>query len=108
MLYEVITKNVNYFTRTMGNKETEILQVSAMVKRRIGNTGLDFNVSLGRLKVTDQVTGFQRRVITSYSIHYTKLYEASQTTTMETIRDKINANTRTVLEEVKRENIPLV
>ena len=57
-------------------------------------------------------------VITSYSIHYTKLYDAggvicasveyhggSQTAAMEEIHDKISANTRTMLEESKRKNI---
>ncbi len=61
-------KNVNYFTRTMGNKETEILQVSAMVERQTGTPGLDFKVSLGRLKVTDQVTGFQRRLVRGHKV----------------------------------------
>ncbi len=50
-------KNVNYFTRALSNKETEILEVC-------GTTTLkNFQVSWGRLKVTDRVTGFQKRLV---------------------------------------------
>ncbi|MFH1215872.1 MAG: DEAD/DEAH box helicase [Pseudomonadota bacterium] len=48
---------VNYFTRAMSNKETEILDVYASVQQ--GN----IRASLGCLRVTDQVTGFQRKLI---------------------------------------------
>lgn len=48
-------KNVNYFTRTMGNKTTEILEIYHTTRRH------NFCVSFGYLRVTDTVTGFQRR-----------------------------------------------
>ena len=68
--HEVIAsrKNVNYFTRTMGTKETEILQVLAMVERQAGETGTSYRVALGRLRVTDQVTGFQRRLVNGHRV----------------------------------------
>lgn len=50
-------KNVNYFTRTMGNKTTEILKTYHSVTRH------NFRVSFGYLRVTDTVTGFQRRLV---------------------------------------------
>lgn len=50
-------KNVNYFTRTMGNKTTEILKTYRTVVRE------NFRVSFGYLRVTDTVTGFQRRLV---------------------------------------------
>jgi len=50
-------KDVNYFTRTMGNKTTEILKT-------YNTTDLhNFRVSFGYLRVTDTVTGFQRRLV---------------------------------------------
>ncbi|MGD9949747.1 MAG: DEAD/DEAH box helicase [Desulfobulbus sp.] len=68
--HEVIAsrRNVNYFTRTMGNKETEILNVSAMVERQTGESDVRFRIALGRLKVTDQVTGFQRRLVSGHKV----------------------------------------
>lgn len=50
-------KNVNYFTRPLGDKETEILDV-------YGSTELlNFKASFGYLRVTDTVTGFQKRLV---------------------------------------------
>jgi DEAD/DEAH box helicase domain-containing protein len=48
-------KSVNYFTRTTGSKTTEILEIYDTA------TMDNFRVSFGRLRVTDTVTGFQRR-----------------------------------------------
>jgi DEAD/DEAH box helicase domain-containing protein len=52
-----VRKNVNYFTRTMGDKSTEILRTykTAILE--------NFRVSFGYLRVTDTVTGFQRRLV---------------------------------------------
>ena len=50
-------KNVNYFTRTLGNKTTEILKVYQTAEQD------NFRVSFGYLRVTDTVTGFQRRLV---------------------------------------------
>jgi len=50
-------KNVNYFTRTMGNKSTEILKTYQTAELH------NFRVSFGYLRVTDTVTGFQRRLV---------------------------------------------
>jgi DEAD/DEAH box helicase domain-containing protein len=52
-----VRKNVNYFTRTMGDKSTEILKIykTAILE--------NFRVSFGYLRVTDTVTGFQRRLV---------------------------------------------
>jgi len=52
-----IRKNVNYFTRAMGNKTTEILQTYQAADLH------NFKVSFGYLRVTDTVTGFQRRLV---------------------------------------------
>ncbi|OKY75928.1 MAG: DEAD/DEAH box helicase [Desulfobulbaceae bacterium DB1] len=48
---------LNYFTRAMSTKETEILDVHENVQ--LGN----IRASLGFLRVTDQVTGFQRKLL---------------------------------------------
>lgn len=61
-------KNVNYFTRTMGSKETEILQVIAVVERQAMDPSFSYRVSLGRLKVTDLVTGYQRRLVNGHKV----------------------------------------
>jgi DEAD/DEAH box helicase domain-containing protein len=45
---------VSYYTRPMGNKQTEIMEI--LEERRVLGTMAAF----GRLKVTDQVTGFER------------------------------------------------
>ena len=50
-------KNVNYFTRTMGSKTTEILKTYHTTEMH------NFRVSFGYLRVTDTVTGFQRRLV---------------------------------------------
>ena len=52
-----VRKNVNYFTRTMGSKTTEILKTYHTADRH------NFRVSFGYLRVTDTVTGFQRRLV---------------------------------------------
>ena len=52
-----VRKNVNYFTRTMGNKTTEILKTYESAEMH------NFRVSFGFLRVTDTVTGFQRRLV---------------------------------------------
>ena len=52
-----VRKNVNYFTRTMGSKTTEILNTYQTVDLHT------FRVSFGYLRVTDTVTGFQRRLV---------------------------------------------
>ncbi len=52
-----VRKNVNYFTRTMGNKSTEILKIYQTADLH------NFRVSFGYLRVTDTVTGFQRRLV---------------------------------------------
>ncbi|MBW2466073.1 MAG: DEAD/DEAH box helicase [Deltaproteobacteria bacterium] len=52
-----LRKNVNYFTRTLGSKTTEILQTYRTMDLH------NFRVSFGYLRVTDTVTGFQRRLV---------------------------------------------
>ena len=52
-----VRKNVNYFTRTMGSKTTEILKTYRSAEMH------NFRVSFGYLRVTDTVTGFQRRLV---------------------------------------------
>jgi len=56
-LVRVAPAHVNYFTRAMSSKETEIIDVYETVRH--GN----IRASLGYLRVTDQVTGFQRKRI---------------------------------------------
>jgi DEAD/DEAH box helicase domain-containing protein len=56
-LVRVAPAQVNYFTRAMSNKETEIINVYETVQQ--GN----IKASFGYLRVTDQVTGFQRKLI---------------------------------------------
>jgi DEAD/DEAH box helicase domain-containing protein len=53
----VIPKKLHYFTRAMGTKETEVLEVRARVEL------CSFTASLGRLRVTDTTTGFQKRLV---------------------------------------------
>ena len=50
-------ENVNYFTRTMGNKTTEILKIYETVSLK------NLRASFGYLRVTDTVTGYQRRLV---------------------------------------------
>lgn len=52
-----VRQKVNYFTRPMGSKTTEIL------KTRQSADLHNFRVSFGDLRVTDTVTGFQRRLV---------------------------------------------
>jgi len=52
-----VRKKVNYFTRTTGNKTTEILKTYHSADLH------NFQVSFGYLRVTDRVTGFQRRLV---------------------------------------------
>jgi len=61
-------KNVNYFTRTMGSKETAILKVTEMVERQTQGADLGYRITLGRIKVTDQVTGYQRRLVSGHKV----------------------------------------
>ncbi len=61
-------KNVNYFTRTMGTKETAIVKVTAMVERQSQRSDIGYRISLGRIKVTDQVTGYQRRLVSGHKV----------------------------------------
>ncbi len=52
---EVSPAKVDYFTRVRGNKTTEILEV-------FGEKGVyGTSVSLGRLRITDRITGYERR-----------------------------------------------
>lgn len=57
-----VPKKVDYFTRTRGNKATEILQVHAQA------TVFGTRVFLGRLKVTETISGYEKR-----SVHGQKL-----------------------------------
>jgi len=47
--------DVDYFTRVMGSKNTEVLEV--LEGRSVRGT----RISFGRLRVTDQITGYERR-----------------------------------------------
>ncbi|MBU0485917.1 MAG: DEAD/DEAH box helicase [Proteobacteria bacterium] len=64
----VARKDVNYFTRPLANKETEILQTFERVRCSSLDPRYDFNVAFGRLKVTDTVTGFQRRLVSGHQL----------------------------------------
>ena len=54
---EVERKPVNYFTRVLSEKETEILDV--LFSKPVRN----FVVRLGKLKVTETITGYEKRLI---------------------------------------------
>lgn len=54
---KVEPRKVDYYTRTRGNKSTEILEVRAQ------KTAYGARVGLGRLKVTETVTGYERRKV---------------------------------------------
>ena len=58
-----LEKKVHYFTRPLANKETEILEVRRRLTCVGGAGGLTFTVGLGRLRVTDTVTGFKRILV---------------------------------------------
>jgi DEAD/DEAH box helicase domain-containing protein len=68
--HEVIAtrKNVNYFTRTLGTKETAILKATATAERRAPGAQFACRATLGRLRVTDQVTGYQRRLVGNHKV----------------------------------------
>ena len=57
-----VRKNANYFTRTIGNKTTEILKTYKTAELE------NFRVSFGYLRVTDTVQGFQRRLVTGQKL----------------------------------------
>jgi DEAD/DEAH box helicase domain-containing protein len=52
---KVSVAKVDYFTRVRGNKTTEILEISG--EKRVYGT----KVSIGRLRITDRITGYERR-----------------------------------------------
>ena len=52
----VVPRDVNYFTQPLGNKQTEILKVYKSVTKK------NFRASMGYLRVTESVTGFQKRL----------------------------------------------
>lgn len=54
---EVSETNVDYYTKVRGHKNTEIVEIDK--ERHIDSVSLGF----GRLRVTDQVTGYERRHI---------------------------------------------
>ena len=58
----VARKEVPYFTRALSQKETEILEVYKSVAVR------NFRAFFGYLRVTDQVTGFQRKLVRGQKI----------------------------------------
>ena len=55
-------KKVHFFTKALSNKHTEILQVFESKSLR------NFTVSFGSLRVTDQVTGYQRRLLKGHKL----------------------------------------
>ena len=55
-------RQVNYFTKPLTEKSTEILKVY----HTTGKKG--FRVSFGALRVIDQVTGFQRRLVANHKL----------------------------------------
>lgn len=65
-------REVNYFTRPLANKETEVLAVLEKLSVSGGHGRPDFQVGLGRLRVTDTVTGFQRRLVRGHKLLATK------------------------------------
>ncbi len=52
---KAVDQRVDYYTKARGNKTTEILEVTAQ------NRAYGARLGLGRLKVTEQVTGYERR-----------------------------------------------
>ncbi|MDF1578526.1 MAG: DEAD/DEAH box helicase, partial [Desulfobulbales bacterium] len=61
-------RNVNYFTRPLASKETEILAVLDRMAVSGGEGGEGFRVGLGRLRVIDTVTGYQRRLVKGHQL----------------------------------------
>ncbi len=60
--------DVNYFTRPLANKETEVLGVIEKLSVSGHHAQPDFHVGLGRLRVTDRVTGFQRKLVRGHKL----------------------------------------
>ena len=60
-------RDLNYFTKPMSSKETDILSVTERMSVQ-GGQGEPFQVNLGRLRVTDRVTGFQRRLVKGHQV----------------------------------------
>jgi DEAD/DEAH box helicase domain-containing protein len=58
-----LEKKVHYFTRPQASKETEILEVRRRLTCVGSPGGRTFTVGLGRLRVTDTVTGFKRILV---------------------------------------------
>ncbi|MFC1512997.1 DEAD/DEAH box helicase [Thermodesulfobacteriota bacterium] len=58
----VTAKKLHYFTRPLTSKETEILAVARTVDYG------SFRASFGNLRVTDQVTGFQKRLLKGHKL----------------------------------------
>ncbi|MFC1523165.1 DEAD/DEAH box helicase [Thermodesulfobacteriota bacterium] len=58
----VTRKKVNYFTRPLGYKKTEILDTYKTISL------LNFRACLGYLRVTDTVTGYQRRLVSGQKL----------------------------------------
>ena len=61
-------QEVNYFTRPLADKETEILQIHDSKYPQLRGRQLGFKVSFGRLRVTDRVTGFQKRLVRGHKL----------------------------------------
>ncbi len=59
---QVQRRQVNYFTKPLTEKSTEILQVYHAESRK------GFRVSFGALKIIDRVTGFQRRLVANHRL----------------------------------------
>ena len=71
MLYEVITGTFAPYTKTFAASG------GTQFPSNLSNNGTDWSYG-GGFKVGVHVPFAERFVITSYSIHYTKLYEGSQ------------------------------
>jgi len=54
---------VSYYTRAMSEKETEIISVEKRVRPRLGQKKFPFIAGFGRLRVTDTVSGFEKKAI---------------------------------------------
>lgn len=54
--------NANYYTKALSEKDTEILEVLQ------SRPGLNFLVRLGRLKVTERITGYEKRKTSSQEL----------------------------------------
>ncbi len=65
---------VSYFTRVKSEKETEILEI--MASKPVGN----FLVRLGRLRVTETITGYEKRALFSQELLGTDALDLPQQT----------------------------